>query len=143
MPLKRATYLTWGEDEQCADTRRFIENAGVLLDVRDLSKQPLSVVEIDKLIGHVHIDHFLNPMSATYAKHEMDKKTPTRNDMIRLIAEDYTLLRRPIIRNNRLFTIGCDKRKIAEMLQISMNGKPNDDDRENGVGQHQPAGANK
>ncbi len=143
MPLKRATYLTWGEDEQCAETKKFIENAGVILDVRDLSKQPLTANEVDRLIGHVNIDHFLNPMSPTYIKLEMDKKTPDRTEMIRLIVEDYTLLRRPIIRNNRLFLIGCDKRKIAEMLQFSPNGKPSDDDRENGVGQQQAAGASK
>lgn len=143
MPLKRATYLTWGEDEQCAETKKFIENAGVILDVRDLAKQPLTAGEVDRLIGHVNIDHFLNPMSKTYIKLEMDKKTPAREEMIKLIAEDYTLLRRPIIRNNRLFLIGCDKRKIAEMLQISPNGKVADDDRENGVGQQQAAGASK
>jgi arsenate reductase-like glutaredoxin family protein len=143
MPLKRATYLTWGEDEQCAETRKFIENAGVLLDVRDLSRQPLSVDEVDKLIGHIHIDHFLNPLSASYAKYELDKKTPERREMIKLIAADYTLLRRPIIKNNRLFLVGCDRRKIAEMLQISPNGKPQDDDRDNGVGQQQAAGANR
>ncbi len=88
MPLKRATYLTWGEDEQCADTRKFIENAGVLLDVRDLSKQPLSVDEVDKLVGHIHIDHFLNPLSQSYTKYELDKKTPERREMIKLIAAD-------------------------------------------------------
>jgi arsenate reductase-like glutaredoxin family protein len=143
MPLKRATYLTWGEDEQCAETRRFIENGGVLLDVRDLSKHPLSVDEVDKLVGHFNIDHFLNPLSKSYTKHELDKHTPDRGEMIRLIAEDYTLLRRPIIRNNRLFLIGCDRRKIAEMLQISSNGKPSDDERDNGIGQQHAAGASK
>ena len=36
MPPKRVTFITYGNDEQCAETLRFIENAGVILDIRDI-----------------------------------------------------------------------------------------------------------
>jgi arsenate reductase-like glutaredoxin family protein len=144
MVPKRATFLTYGADEKCADIKRFIEDSGVLLDIRDIEKKPLTVREIESLVGHLDLNHFLNPMSRSFEKNGLDKDLPPRDEVIKMIVEDHTLLRRPIIRNNRLFTIGCDKRKIAEMLQISPNGKPPvDDEKENGQAKKEAAGASK
>ena len=127
MAFKRAQYLTYGDDGLCAETRKFIEDAGVLLDVRDISKNPLSEVELSNLIGHIPIKHFLNSLSDSYKKYRLDKHLPDREDILRLMAKDHTLLRRPIIRAARLLTIGCDKRKIADMLHIGPDGHVSND----------------
>jgi arsenate reductase-like glutaredoxin family protein len=127
MAPKRAQYLTYGDDGLCAETRKFIEDAGVLLDVRDIGKNPLSEEELSNLIGHIQITHFLNSLSDSYKKYRLDKHLPDREDILRLMAKDHTLLRRPIIRSARLLTIGCDKRKIADMLQISPDSHLSDD----------------
>lgn len=134
MPPKRATFLTFGTDELCNETRHYIEDAGVLLDIRDLDQQPLSEGEVRKLLSNFNPDYFLNPGSRSFAKHGLDKGMPDRDELIKLIAKDNSLLRRPIIKTNRLFTIGCDRRRISEMLQIPLNGRPSDDDRESGNG---------
>ena len=122
MAPKRAQFLTYGDDERCHDTRRFIEDAGVMLDVRDIAEDPLSVHELDRLIGYWDISHFLNRMSDAYTKHGLDKKLPDRDELLDLIAKDHTLLRIPIVKSARLMTVGCDRAKISEMLQISHNG---------------------
>ncbi|MFQ6008444.1 MAG: arsenate reductase family protein [Candidatus Zixiibacteriota bacterium] len=127
MAPKRAQYLTYGNDELCAETRKFIENAGVLLDVRDIGKNPLSEEELTRLIGHLEITHFLNTLSESYTKYRLDKNLPSREQIIKLIARDHTLLRRPIVRSSRLLTIGCDKQKIADMLQIKSDGESPED----------------
>lgn len=129
MPQKRAKYITHDCDEQCVEIRKFIEDAGVLLDFRDLGKKPMSADEIDKLVGHINITHFLNPMSKSYEKHGLDKELPERDIMLGLIAEDNTLLKHPIIKTIRLITIGGDKAKISEMLQLNGNGSGNMSDR--------------
>ncbi len=123
MTSKRAQYLTYGNDGNCAETKKFIEDAGVLLDVRDIGEDPLSEEELSKLIGHVEITHFLNTLSDSYKKYRLDKHLPSRDDIIRLMAKDHTLLRRPIVRAARLLTVGCDKQKIADMLQIGPDGR--------------------
>lgn len=144
MPPKRATFITYGADEQCAATRRFIEDAGVDLDIRDLETRPLTVDEITKLVGYFNIEYFLNPLSKSFAKLGLDREMPDRFEIIKMIAQDNSLLRRPIIRTNRLFTIGCDRRRISEMLQISMNGRQSaDDERESGSGQHHVTSSSK
>ena len=135
MPPKRATFISYGNDEQCAETRRFIENAGVILDIRDIEKQPLMLDEVSKLVGHFSIEYFINPLSKSFTKFGLDHETPDRDEVIKMIAEDNTLLRRPIIKTNRLFIIGCDRKRISELLQISMNGRQSaDDERDSGPG---------
>jgi len=123
MPPKRAAFLMWGEDEECTGIRKFLEDAGVVLDIRDLTKRPLTVDEVEKLVGFVPLEYFLNSQSSSFTKHHLDRDNLDRDETIALIAEDPTLLRQPIIRTNRLFTVGCDRKKICEMLQISQNGK--------------------
>lgn len=123
MPPKRATYITYGSDERCAETLKYIEDSGVLLNVRDIGKKPLTEYEIVELIGNLQVSHFLNKMSESYSKHHLDRATPGREEVIKLMASDHTLLRRPIVKSSRLLYIGCDKHKIAEMLQIGANGQ--------------------
>ena len=137
MALKRATFISYGNDDWCGETRRFIENAGVDLEIRDLLKKPFTEDEVDRLIGNWDVHHFLKPASESYQKLGLDENLPPRAELIKLIASDPTLLRRPIIRNARLFTIGCDKKRIAEMLQISLSGKGEDETNGNGNSQNQ------
>jgi arsenate reductase-like glutaredoxin family protein len=122
MAPRRAQFYSYGTDEQCDETRRFIQDAGVLLDVREIDKKPFTVRELENLIGHLNVNHFLNTLATSYTKHGMDKKLPDRDDLIKLMADDHTLIRRPIIKAARLITVGCDKKKIAQMLQFNSNG---------------------
>lgn len=125
MPPKRATFISYGSDQQCVETKQFIEDAGVLLSVRDIEKQPLTYDEIDRLIGYINPRHFLNMASPSYEKSGLDQQLPPRRELIGLIAKDHTLLRRPIIQAARLTTVGCDRKSIALMLQLSANGNGN------------------
>ncbi len=122
MAPKRAVYITYGDEERCSDTRRFIEDAGIDMDIRDIKKNPLNEDELKRLLGYFEITHFLNPGSPAFEKNGLDKSTPERAEIVKMILEDQTLLRRPIIKTARLMTVGCDRRKISEMLQINQNG---------------------
>jgi len=123
MPPKRAKFISYGSDDTCLETKKFIEDAGVLLSVRDIEKEPLSPEEIDRLLGYYDPRHFLNMASPSYEKKRLDEKLPDRHELIDLIAEDHTLLRRPIVQTARLTTVGCDKKSIGLMLQLNENGQ--------------------
>jgi regulatory protein spx len=124
MPQKQATYMSYGTDERCEGIRKFIEDAGIRLIVRDLKKEPLSAEELDHLLGYNPIRDFLNPLAADYTKLGLDKQLPERRELLQIVAEHPDLLRRPIIKTSRLLTVGCDRKAIAAMLQISPNGAP-------------------
>ena len=124
MPQKRATFYSYGDDSNCTETKSFIEEAGYILNTRDISKSKLSYDELNKLIGHVSIKHFLNQLSSSYSKNKLDKELPGREEILKLMAEDYTLLRTPIIKTARLVTVGCNQKRIMEMLQITLTQEP-------------------
>lgn len=121
MTPKRAIIYSYGNDSRCSEIMKFIQEAGILLDLRDIEKQPLSRMELIRLVGHLNLKHFVNPLSPSYEKHGLGTSSLSRDEVIDLIVEDHTLLKRPIIQSTRLVTIGCDKRKISEMLQLSNN----------------------
>ena len=104
------------------ETKKYIEDAGIVLDIRDIEKEPLTEQEIGQLVGYFDIRHFLNPMSKAFTDAHLDKKLPDRDEIIKLIAADHSLLRRPIIRTSRLMTVGCDRSCIDEMLELNSNG---------------------
>ena len=123
MAVRQAKYLTYGNDEQCAEIKKFIEEAGVILDYRDIEKKPLSEDELRGIMGHLEASHFINPASDSFEKYQLAEGLPERDKLIKMVAQDHTLLRRPIIRTARLLTVGCDKQKISEMLRL--NGDAN------------------
>ena len=127
MPQKRATYITHGNDESCEEIRRFIEEAGIILDVRDVQDNPLTVEEMVKLFGHNPLIYFVNTASEVFTELGLDKALPGRDELLVLMAENPDLLRRPIVKSTRLLTVGSNKDKIAEMLQISRNGEPQEE----------------
>lgn len=137
MAVKRATFLTFGNDAQCSEVKQFIEENGVLLDVRDLEQQPMNERELGLLIGYFNVSHFVNPFSMEFEKHGLDKGFPSRDEVIKLLAEEPALLRRPIIQTGRLMTIGCNRQRITEMLQLSENGNRAGDDNDSRRNQRQ------
>jgi arsenate reductase-like glutaredoxin family protein len=138
MALRRATYWIFGEDEKAMEQKALLEQYGVEIDLRDLSKRPLTEREVAGVIGHLDLRHFINPTSPSYEKHNLDEKMPSREELVKLIAADNSLLRRPIIRTTRLMTIGFDKNKIGEMLQVDFNHPPVEDRDTNGTNDRQP-----
>ena len=135
MAPKSAIYLTYGNDEDCTQTRQFLEEAGVVLEIRDIVKDPLNAYELKGVLGYLDAGHFINPSSESYAKHNLSESIPQRDELLNIIAEDNTLLKRPIIKTNRLMVVGCDKEKISEMLRL--NGEPSARDISGNIRRHQ------
>ncbi len=123
MARRRAQFYMYGRDSKCAEIIKFIEESGVMLDIRDIEKLPLSADELTKLIGYCDIYHFLNPLSKAYDKHGFDKKDKDRKEVMNLMAADPSLVKCPIVRTSRLTTLGCDKKTVGEVLLLSNEGK--------------------
>jgi arsenate reductase-like glutaredoxin family protein len=120
--LKRVEIYTDPKDPLCSEAQSFLEEQEVLLQVHDVKQQPLSSRQISRLIRHFDLRHFLNETSQVYKKNKLDKSLPGREEVIELMATDNDLLRKPIIVAGRLMTVGCNRDKIIEMLQLKVNG---------------------
>lgn len=127
MVRRTAQFYTYGSDSQCLELMKYLEEAGIKLDIRDIEKEPLSAYELRKLVGYCNVYHFLNPLSKSYDKNDLGDKSTDREKIMELILEDHTLLRRPLVRTSRLTTIGCDKKVLDSVLQIGVeNPRPID-----------------
>jgi len=120
--LKRVKLYTDPGDPLCSEAKTFLEEQEVLLQIHDIKQDPLSSMQISKLIRHFDLRHFLNEASHSYKKNKLDKLLPNREEVIELMAKDNELLRKPIIVAGRLMTVGCNRDKIIEMLQLKDNG---------------------
>jgi arsenate reductase-like glutaredoxin family protein len=109
-------------DPGCTEVREFLEQQDLRLQIRDLNDRPLNAEEISGLIRHFNLRHFLNTSSKVYAKNRLDKFLPGRKEIIKMMANDNDLLKKPIIVAGRLMVVGPNRKKIMEMLQIRSNG---------------------
>jgi Spx/MgsR family transcriptional regulator len=88
----------------CADSLRFVEGMKAPVRFRDTEKEPLSVAEIEALIGDRPIDDFLATRSPTFRALGLAGKKLTRASAVALVREHVNLLRRPIFaRGNERF----------------------------------------
>jgi arsenate reductase (glutaredoxin) len=84
---------------------------------RDLGKQPLTVAELDALIGaRAHLD-FLNPKNELYRRRQLKQHPPSREEAIRLMAKEPNLIRRPILRRGSRWVFGFDAGKFENIVK--------------------------
>jgi arsenate reductase-like glutaredoxin family protein len=129
---RRVDFYTDPEEPGCDEIKEFLRSLDLDLRIRDLSVNPLKYEELDRLIRHIDLKHFINAGSKAYKKFHLDKGLPSRKEVIELFASDNELLRKPIVVAGRLMTIGPNRLKIMEMLQIKNNGSdPSEGNRAN------------
>jgi len=77
--------------------------------------QPLTAAELDVLIGDRPVAMFLNPRSSLYQERGMATRLPSREEAIRLMAEDPNLILRPVIRRGERVVARPDDETLAEL----------------------------
>jgi len=92
-----------------------MKKRGYLLRFRDLWKEPLSVGELQKLIGKREPADFLNTRSELYRKKRMGETPPSRREAIHMMAKDPNLIRRPVIVAGGRVVLGFDEKGLARL----------------------------
>lgn len=83
--------------------------------MRDLSKQPLTVTELDALIGDRDYRLFLNPKNELYRKRKMKQNPPSRAEALRLMAQEPNLIRRPVVIKGKQIVLGYDEEALKKL----------------------------
>lgn len=78
------------------------------LHFRNLDKERLSAAELEKLIGDRDHTDFLNPRNQLYREKNMKENPPSREDAIRMMAEEPNLIRRPVVVAGGRVVLGFD-----------------------------------
>ncbi len=76
----------------------------------------LSVQELDKLIGKRDYRLFLNPRNEIYRERGMKENPPSREEALRLMAENPNLIKRPILVKGSHIVLGFDEPALAGLL---------------------------
>jgi arsenate reductase-like glutaredoxin family protein len=88
---------------------------GAELEERDLVKMPLSVEELDALIGERDYRAFLNPRNELYRERRMKEYPPARREALKLMAKNPNLIRRPIVMRGGRMVVGFDEAALATL----------------------------
>jgi arsenate reductase len=90
---------------------------GAELESRDLDKQPLSEKELNDLIGERDYKLFLNPRNELYRERNMARKTPSREEAIRLMSKNANLIKRPVVVRGDQLVLGLDVTAYLKLLK--------------------------
>jgi arsenate reductase-like glutaredoxin family protein len=74
-----------------------------------MSRRPLSLQELDVLVGERDVTTFLNPRNELYRERGMKEHPPSREEALVLMAEHPNLIRRPLLVTDREILFGFDE----------------------------------
>lgn len=90
---------------------------GAEIESRDLDKTPLSVEEIEALIGDRDYKLFLNTRNELYREKKMAEKPPSRREAIALMSKNPNLIKRPILLRGGQLLLGFDEAAYRKFLK--------------------------
>ena len=90
---------------------------GAEIESRDLDKEPLSVSELESLIGERDYKTFLNTRNELYRERNMAEKPPSRKDAIALMSKIPNLIKRPILLRGGQILLGFDEDAYRKLLK--------------------------
>ncbi len=88
----------------------------MLLEERDIFREPLNEVEILGLLREVSLEELLNVRGRTYRSLSAQIEALDKEGLVALMAKEPGLLRRPIIRIDGHLILGFDQRRLGEVL---------------------------
>jgi arsenate reductase-like glutaredoxin family protein len=89
---------------------------GADIESRDLDKSPLTVDELESLIGERDYKLFLNTRNEMYREKKMGEKPPSRAEAIRWMSKNPNLIKRPILLRGGRILLGFDEQAYRKLL---------------------------
>ncbi len=97
--MKNVTFY-WSENcSTCQKAKRFVERHGIKnYELRDIKENPLSPVEIVRLVEMLGgAEELFSRRAVKYREMKLNERKLSETEMIDLMNEDYTFLKRPIL----------------------------------------------
>ena len=101
----------------CRKAKAFLEKRKVEMELRDLGKDRMSVAELDELIGKRDYRQFLNTRNELYRTRKMGQNPPTREEALKLMAEEPNLIRRPVVLRGADLVLGYDEESLKRIAK--------------------------
>jgi len=75
----------------------------------------LSAAELDTLIGDRDYKLFLNSRNEVYRQRDLKNNPPSRAEVIRMMAAEPNLIRRPLVIRGKNISLGFDENSLREI----------------------------
>ncbi len=86
------------------------------LDEHDLGKERLGAEQLDHLIGSRNYLDFLNFRNKLYRQRKMKEHPPSREEALKLMAQEPNLIRRPIVIRGGQMVLGYDEERLRKLV---------------------------
>ena len=93
-----------------------LSQQGVEIEERDFFKDPFSEAELEELMTLAPPSELFSWRSPSFRKLQMDKTTLEPQDLVRLMAQEPRLIRRPMFRVGDRLVVGGGKKAIDSVL---------------------------
>ncbi len=93
-----------------------LSQQGVEIEERDFFKDPFSEDELEELMTLAPPSELFSWRSPSFRKLQMDKTTLEPQDLVRLMAQEPRLIRRPMFRIGDRLVVGGGKKAIDSVL---------------------------
>jgi arsenate reductase-like glutaredoxin family protein len=93
-----------------------LSQQGVEIKERDFFKDPFSEAELEELMTLAPPSELFSWRSPSFRKLQMDKTTLEPQDLVRLMAQEPRLIRRPMFRIGDRLVVGGGKKAIDSVL---------------------------
>jgi arsenate reductase len=90
---------------------------GAEIESRDLDKSPLSLEELEHLIGERDYRLFLNTRNELYRERKMAEKPPSRGEAVALMSKNPNLIKRPVLMRGGKILVGFDEDAYRKLLK--------------------------
>ncbi len=102
--------------DQIRKTKTFLINQQIAFEFVNIRRFPLSETKLHEIIESLGMDLVINRRGKTY--HRLAIKDLLLNDdqLFRMLADDQTLIKRPLLEINGTYLIGYDEANIMHFL---------------------------
>jgi Spx/MgsR family transcriptional regulator len=84
---------------------------------REYGKNPFTEKELREMIGDDPIEPFLSTRTPLYKEKNMKQKPPSKDEAIKLMLKDPSLLKRPVIIKGEKKLTGFNEAQVNELLR--------------------------
>ena len=99
------------------DTRSWLEEKDITYEFIHVKKEPLSKEEISELASKLGTDVLVNKRGTTYRKLEIKDKNLSDKDLLELVHEHQSMLKRPILVLKNSVLVGFDEEAFEQFAK--------------------------
>ena len=97
-----------------------LSQSGIALDERDFFADPFTTDELRELIGDAPVSDYFSWRSPSFRKLGLKREEMSDDRMLKLMAEEPRLIRRPLIQTpDGKVIVGTDKKAMADLVSAS------------------------